>query len=480
MVGKSKRRARGLSITSMAAAAGMALSLALTACGSGGSAGGAVSEPAMSVTAEASAMSVTAETSGKILVMGSSDVAVEQPVIDAFNQAFPNIEVEYRHIPYEDTKTALRTALTANDGPDVFETEVGAIDSLYNKFTVDLVPLLEDTLGLDWRDKVNMGAIEPFMHDGKLSALSSGVQGGGTIEYNADILDELGLKYPANLAQWKQVCSAIEAAGTTCVVQGGKDGWANQDVFHSIANSIAPGKFNQAVAGEIEWTDPDLVAAFESFGLLFDELYPSDAVATTTYPDAMNKFLKGEAAMISMGGWDAANYNREFLQAAIDGAGASNAAFTVLHAPFPNMKASGAAEDINTLWDESMLYADPANSFSINAKSKNLALAKAYVAFKTLSPAAAQIWADKLNTVPTLKGLTVAPEVKDTLVSPDVQFEIANKLLESMSRSADARSIANPDLVTALTDAMSAIAAGTKSPADAAQDLQDAASQISG
>ena len=404
---------------------------------------------------------------GTLVVWGGSEQAVEAPLIALFNERYPNVDVEYRQLQYADMVPTYRTGLASGEGPDVFETEAGAISANFNQFAADLTPVVEEWLGPDWRDKVNDLTVEAFLDGDKLTALSAGVQGAGTIEYNKSLLDSLGLTFPTDLASWKEVCAAVEAAGKTCVAMGGADAWANQDVLHAIANQVAPGKWAQAVAGQVPWDDPDLVTSFELFRTLFTDVFPEGAAGTTTYPDAMNQFLAGDAAMIPMGAWDVANYKKDFLTAAIAGSGLSTEPFTVLHAPFPDLAGTGA---------EPMLFADPANSWSVNANSQNQDLAKAFVAIKTITPGGAQVWVDKLNTVPMLEGVAPSDGVAAELVDPDVQLPVAISLMEQVGATTDRRNIVDPDLVTALGDAMAQVATGALSPADAASALQATAS----
>lgn len=409
------------------------------------------------------------DTEGTLVVWGGSEQLVEAPLIALFNDRYPNVNVEYRQIQYADLVPTYRTGLAASEGPDVFESEAGAIASNFGQFAADLSPVAEEWLGADWRSKVNDLTVSSFMQDGRLTALSAGVQGGGTIQYNKSLLDSLGLEFPTDLESWTQVCAAVEAAGTTCVAMGGADAWANQDVLHAIANQVAPGKWARAVAGEVPWDDPDLIKAFEVFRTLFTDIFQDGAAGTTTYPDAMNQFLAGEAAMIPMGAWDVANYKRDFLAAAISGSGLSNEPFTVLHAPMPDVTGTGTPVS---------LFADPANSWSVNAKSQNLELAQAFVAIKTITPEAAQLWVDKLNTVPMLNGISPSPNVAGELVDPDVQLPVALSLMEQVGATTDRRNIEDADLVTALGDAMAEVATGARSPADAAAALQAVAATL--
>ncbi len=107
---------------------------------------------------------------------------------------------------------------------------------------------------------------------------------------------------PSDLDQWEADCATIVEAGYACLAHGAKDGWVNEDVFLSLANSVSPGLVYEAIEGDTSWTDPDLVAAMTAWGSLFTNgIVAEGATAMAEYPDAFSAFLEGNAAFVAPG-----------------------------------------------------------------------------------------------------------------------------------------------------------------------------------
>ena len=233
--------------------------------------------------------------------------------ISAFQADHPDIQVEHRFIQYTDYVNAVRLAATSETGPDVFGLQVGALTNQFAPVTTDLAPLAEKNIGADWKDKLLQ--TEQLQVEGKQVGLPWMITGGGLIWYNKTLLDEIGVKPPTTLDEWKTACQKIEAADKKCFVQGSKDDWVNIDVYQSIINQISPGSFYTAVKGETPFDNPDSVRAFEVWKSLFDEgIIEKGALGMTQYPDANDEFSKGNAAMIALGTWQDSNMTKSSLK----------------------------------------------------------------------------------------------------------------------------------------------------------------------
>jgi raffinose/stachyose/melibiose transport system substrate-binding protein len=433
--------------------------LSLAGCGGGGKSDSQAQTVPKPGSAEAKSMT------GEVSWWGWAPGPTIAPIyIKAFNEAYPNVKVTYKHFDYSGYSAALRTGVTSPSGPDIYNLQPGTITQAYGRFAADLTPAAQDALGTGWKDKLAPIGTESFTQNNRLLGLSIGSGAAGTLLINQSMFDKWGLKAPTTLDEWVQTCRTIEAKGTTCFVQGAKDEWINQDMIQSIANSIAPGKFRQAVDGKIPWTDPDLVQALTVFKTLFSNgVMQPGAVGIQQYPDAMNRFLAGKAAMIMQGSWEASQYDKDHLIASIKAAGVSNpTAFTALLIPFPDVAGKGNA---------SPLFADADFGLAVREQSKNKTAATAFAAWLTTSTAGQKLVADQFVQVPALKGVT--PEMSG-LVDPATQADSLKKILADVSAATEHRQIASSDLVTALGDAASAIATGKRSPQDAAADLQKA------
>lgn len=139
----------------------------------------------------------------------SDDLVVEQAVVDAFTEAYPNIIVEYENLSFSDYFTVLTTQIAGGDAPDVmamnFENEaryadLGALE--------DLDPFIErDNLNLDKYFSSTVG-----MH--RHSGIQAGLPATFSIVINfinKDLFDEAGLDYPDENWTWEDLLEAAQA-----------------------------------------------------------------------------------------------------------------------------------------------------------------------------------------------------------------------------------------------------------------------------
>ena len=222
-----------------------------------------------------------------------------------FEKANPGITVEFKQYSYDDYVTALRTGLTSNDGPDVFQLQPGDLVTNFGSLAVPLEDYLSEEIGADWADRVNAEGLRQLQLDGAQVGLPSYMSAAGFIYYNATILDELGVAVPTDFDEWKAACATIEAAGYDCLAHGAKDAWVNTDVYLSLINSIAPGKVYDAIDGTANVDRSRVRQAMESWQELFTSgIVPAGATAMAEYPDAFGAFLEKKAAFIALGTWN--------------------------------------------------------------------------------------------------------------------------------------------------------------------------------
>jgi raffinose/stachyose/melibiose transport system substrate-binding protein len=450
--------------TPFAAAMGLGLAVALSITGCTGSGGGA--------TASADWASVDPTTvKGTVTHWewgDSQDVANQK--VKAFNKIYPNVKVNIKAFTYGDYTTALSAALASGSGPDTYDLEPGAMAKQFGPLSEDLTPLLSHVLGSDWRSKESSTAISEMTIDGRLVGAPNAATGAGTIMVNQGLLDQLGLKLPAdatNLADLESFCSSVKAKGKQCITIGGKDEWVSQDAFQAIADSIKPGEFTKAIQGKAKWTDPTFVKAFDIWGTMFtDGVFQPGALAAAQYPDAVNAWFRGDAVATVVGTWGATDFVGETNVKNQQGAGVTGTPepMKTVIARFPGV--GGKAVSV---------FSSVGSGTAINQNSKNKDAAAVWLNWWSLDAKGAQKdSADSLVGIPALKGVT--PDVKGlaypALVKPSLKF-----ISDEMASSTEPRAIPYPDLVTALGNAFQQSASGTGSKSVVEQ-LESASASI--
>lgn len=168
--------------------------------------------------------------------------------------------------------------------------------------------------------------------------------------YNKTKLEQYNLSVPQTYDELKQYCDLLRENGDLPLVIGGKDDWILTDMFLVVANDIAPGKVSKADAGEIEWTDPDIVKAFEQWKKMFDDgIFQDGCLGVPQYPGASELFwLNGKGGMLAEGDWSIGTFPNEDMAEA-----ANKDEYTM--APMPDMNGDGKVA--GPVYTSGVLYA---------------------------------------------------------------------------------------------------------------------------
>jgi len=384
----------------------------------------------------------------------------EKTIAD-FEAANPDITIDYKLYSYNDYVTAIRTGLTSNDGPDVFQVQPGELVTNFGP----LAAPLDDFLAEKGGDRINPEGLSQLQLDGVQVALPSYMSAAGLIYYNADILEEAGVTVPTDFDEWKVACAAIEAAGYDCLAHGAKDAWVNTDVYLSLINSIAPGAVYDAIEGKAKWTDSEYVDAMQAWSDLFTSgIIPAGATAAAEYPDAFGAFLEKKAAFIALGTWNTPGtmtatgiaVSQETVTATIDS--------TYLSAPFPAPVTGDAPTG---------LFGGPDNGWAVSAKSDATDASFAFLEF--LSLGGGQDIQAAGGNIPAVTDVSV---VTDDVVDERQVADIERQQTD-LGKLIGARQIPYGDLATAIGEALSAVAAGTLSPADAMAQVEAVSASLS-
>jgi raffinose/stachyose/melibiose transport system substrate-binding protein len=380
------------------------------------------------------------------------------PYIEAFEEANPDIKLEFKNTTYSDYVNAVKLALTSGEGPDVFGLQEGALTAQFAPLAEDLTPYAEESLGADWAEQVYFA--EAMTNEGKQVAIPWSVLSAGNLWYNASLLESVGVEYPTNLEEWKEVCAALEEAGKACLQQGARDAWQNMDLFQTVSNQVAPGAFYDAIKGDAPFDTPETVEAFELYQSLFDEgIIQEGALGVAAYPDSADAFIKQEAGFILFGTW-ANNYaDKSTLEELADQYGdpeIANAVF--MPGDFPAMVSGATSGEV---------FGGPDAGWAMSASSKKKEAAWKLIEFLSMTPEGQAVVASEQRP-PALA--SVEMDLSDVVTDEQkAAIEAQSAKLESYLGS---REVQDPDVKQALSDALSAVAAGTQSPADAAAAVQ--------
>jgi raffinose/stachyose/melibiose transport system substrate-binding protein len=260
--------------TAWAAATLTASALVLTACtGGGGGGGGGGGE-------------------GTLSYLSWETQEVMAPVIAAFEEAHPEIEMDVSYAPpVQEYITALQTRLLSGTAPDVFmmaaENRAQLIDG---DFVVDLS-------GEDFVANIPDFNQQTYGRDGAVYGMSMASWGAGVM-YNRDLLAEVGYDAPPETwDEFLELCRELEAAGIAPYYEA-VDGVpilliAMLGAYNdSIGGTMDEEIFDGSSSFEEHWTP-----VVEEYERLYSEGGVTRDVVGLSRDEAQNEFYAGRVAM---------------------------------------------------------------------------------------------------------------------------------------------------------------------------------------
>lgn len=279
----SSRRASFVALSVVAA-------LGLSACGSGGS-----------TSSDAIELDFWTEWDAE------PDASLGVELVEAFNDAHPDIKINYRAIENESFFTLLRNSFTSNEPPEVFQHEANT--NLFQFVEVDGVLPVTDWWNKPGNgDRFAEGSESAVSWEGEVYGLPLGTHTTNQLYYNKALLEEHGID-PTTFTTWDDFLDAfaqLKDAGVAPIAYGNSEGWPGSQWFYTfLAKWVGAEKVNQLVARNCgyKWTDPDIVEAAQLYVDLADEGYFSSGAASDDYPTATATLFSGRAAFFHTGSW---------------------------------------------------------------------------------------------------------------------------------------------------------------------------------
>lgn len=231
--------------------------------------------------------------------------AVWQSLADSYMAEHPNVNVEITILENEAFKTKMTTVIQSGEPPDIFQSWGGGVMNEYiaagmmKDITADL-----DADGGAWRNTFSPGALGVYAFEGKNYGVpwDMGMVG---FWYNKDLFSQAGIDAPP--ATWDELLDAVtklKAAGITPIALGEGDKWPGHFWYGYLATRICgQAGFEPAALRTGSFTDPCFVEAGEKI-MELNALEPfQDGYLGAVYGDQSTIMGNGQAAMELMGQW---------------------------------------------------------------------------------------------------------------------------------------------------------------------------------
>lgn len=217
-----------------------------------------------------------------------------QAVVDAFNEANPDINVTFTQVP--DSSTVLQTRAQLNEMPDMFSCTTGTQFELMFEDGI-----IMDLTGQDFLNNVEASTLALSTYQGKSWRLPYSLSCYG-LYVRTDIFEEQGIALPTTWDELMAACETLKAAGITPFTLPDK-----KYVYQRMERMMSflsedDSEFKQIAAGEMQAKDSTVLQAFANADLQLVENMTSESFGAE-YTESYQQLLAGEAAMTINGQW---------------------------------------------------------------------------------------------------------------------------------------------------------------------------------
>ncbi len=233
----------------------------------------------------------------------------EGPALEAliakYNELYPDVEVINATVTGGsgvNAKAVLKTRMLGGDPPDSFQVHAG--QELIGTWVVadrmeDLTFLFEEE---GWMDQFPQGLLDLISTDEGIWSVPVNIHRSNVLWFVPAKLAEWGVEVPATWADFLAVCPTLKDKGVTPLALG--ENWTVNHLWESVALAeLGVEGWNGLWDGSKAWTDPDVVAMWNTFGQILDCTNPD--AASLSWQQATDMVVNGQAAFNVMGDWAA-------------------------------------------------------------------------------------------------------------------------------------------------------------------------------
>jgi raffinose/stachyose/melibiose transport system substrate-binding protein len=277
------------------------VALVLSACGTATQAPAATTAPVATQAPQAEKVTVA----WWHISTAEDHKALWQKLADEYTAAHPNVTVEITVLENEAFKTKLTTVMQSGEPPDIFQSWGGGVMNEYadagllKDITADL-----DANGGAWRNTFSPGALGVYSYKGKNYGVpwDMGMVG---FWYNKDLFAQAGIDAPPTT--WTELLADVQKlkdAGITPIALGEGDKWPGHFWWAYLATRIGgQAGFNAAASRSGSFADAPFIEAGKKIQELIALEPFQDGFLGATYGDEATAMGNGKAAMELMGQW---------------------------------------------------------------------------------------------------------------------------------------------------------------------------------
>nr|WP_233167975.1 extracellular solute-binding protein [Paenibacillus roseus] len=222
-------------------------------------------------------------------------------VLDEWNRNNPDIQIVDDGIDGESYKTKIKTAIAANEAPDIFYAWGAGFAKPFVE--ANAVLPLDDYLKDGTSEKLLPGSLTNVTYDGKVYGLPTSLSV-ASLYINKEIFDQNNVKIPTTFSELLDAVKAFREKNITPIVVGQKDLWPGMYWYDILAirTAGAQGALD-ALNNQASFdTQPFKDAAAKLQELVAAKAF-NDSKFSTGYNEMVSDFTQGKAAMVYQGNW---------------------------------------------------------------------------------------------------------------------------------------------------------------------------------
>ncbi len=237
-------------------------------------------------------------------------------VLKQWQALHPDVDVVIDATENEAYKTKIKTAMAANEVPDVFFAWGGGFAKPFVE--AGQVLALDDYLTDGTKDRLLGGALDNVTYDGKTYGLTF-IQWVGTLYCNKEMFDANGITIPTTNDELLAAVAAFKAKGIVPITVGAKDGWPAMFFQNVYAVRTAGAQMcNEALSGAATFNAPEFVQSAKYLDDLVKAGGFDPGALALSYDEAKMPFLAGQVPMIYQGSWLAGEIQDPTLSQVVD------------------------------------------------------------------------------------------------------------------------------------------------------------------
>ncbi|WP_051451004.1 ABC transporter substrate-binding protein [Actinospica robiniae] len=303
-----------------------------------------------------------------VYTYGDGSTDVQQQAVSDFNKT-SKVQVKLVTVPGANYASKLRMVMSSPVAPDVFFNWGGGSIEPYVKADqlVDLTPYFNEA---PLKDAFLPSVVSAGAVDGKDYGVPMRGMQPVVLFYNKTLFAQYGLQAPNTWDAMQTAVTTLKAHGITPFALGDSDNWPSLMWLEYLLDRVGGASvFQKIQSGDASaWSDPAMSTALNDINLLikegaFGSTFTSENYTSNAAPTLLGT---GKAGMQLMGSWDYANQVTNHASFA-----ENDEAWTT----FPTVPGGTG--------DPADVVGNPANYWSISARTKNLATAIKFVQFMT-------------------------------------------------------------------------------------------------